>query len=446
MTADIANVTEIIDAGNVSAFQKRVAALCAVVVFAEGFNTQSVGYVAPALARAWSFSPAEIALFIAIGLVGLMLGAALLAPVADRIGRRPLLLACVPFLGLCALLTALSTSETMLYGCRFLTGLGIGGALPNTIALTSEYSPHRRRSLMVALMFTGFVVGAMAGGLIAAWLVPSMGWQSVFFVGGGLALLLTPILLAALPESVRFLALKGNSRDVLVKLLLRLDPKLAIGANTRFVVEGGQVSGAQVLALFRNGRAATTLLIWTIYFMSLVDLFILTSWLTTTVNNLGVPVILAMMVTVIFQVGGVFGTAFGWLADKTGPSASLTVAYLIGATSIAGIGFAGADLTLLMLTAFGAGVGILGGQTVANSTAAIAYPTEIRSTGVGWATGIGRMGSILGPSVAGLLLQMNVASQHIFFLAVIPALCAATAAAMLGRVEGPFTIRKRAPA
>src|SRR4051812_43861079 len=173
MPPDIANVTEIIDSRRVSAFQIRVAALCAVVVFAEGLNTQSVGYVAPALRQAWGFSPAEMALFIAVGLVGLMLGAVLLAPVADRLGRRPLLLVCVPLLGICALMTAISTSETMLYTFRFLTGLGIGGALPNTIALTSEYSPHRRRSLMVAIMFTGFVVGAMAGGFIAAWLVPT---------------------------------------------------------------------------------------------------------------------------------------------------------------------------------------------------------------------------------------------------------------------------------
>jgi AAHS family 4-hydroxybenzoate transporter-like MFS transporter len=233
---------------------------------------------------------------------------------------------------------------------------------------------------------------------------------------------------------------------MLVKLLKRLDPSLNLSAGTRFVVEGGKVTGAQVVALFRDGRAPTTLLIWMIYFTSLIDLFILTSWLTTTANNLGVSVTMAIMVTVTFQVGGVFGTAFGWLADKIGASASLTAAYCIGAASIAGIGLAGANLPFLMLMAFGAGVGILGGQTVANSTAAIAYPTEIRSTGVGWANAIGRMGSILGPSVAGLLLQVNVAPQLIFFLAVIPALLAALAGAMLARVEGPFAMPKRAPA
>jgi MFS transporter, AAHS family, 4-hydroxybenzoate transporter len=446
MADKIANVTEIIDGRPLGAFQRRVAVLCGLVVFAEGLNTQSVGYVAPALARAWQFSPGQVAFFIAAGLVGLMLGAAFIAPVADRIGRRPLLLACVPFLGFCALLTAVSTSAEMLNICRFLTGLGIGGALPNTIALTSEYSPHRRRSLMVAIMFTGFVLGALAGGLVAAWLAPSMGWQSVFFVGGGLALLLTPLLAAALPESIRFLALKGDAQNAILNLLRRLDPGLAMPTDTRFVVEGGQVSGVQVLALFRNGRAPATLLIWTIFFMSLVDLFIITSWLTTTVNNLGVPVTTAIMVTVTFQVGGVFGTVFGWLADRIGPSASLTTAYLIGAASIAGIGFSGANVSLLMLTAFGTGVGILGGQTVANATAAIAYPTEMRSTGVGWATGIGRMGSILGPSVVGVLLTMNVASQNIFFLAVIPALCAAAAAVILGRVHGLFAFPRPAHA
>jgi AAHS family 4-hydroxybenzoate transporter-like MFS transporter len=446
MANDIANVTDIIDERPLGAFQKRVAVLCGVVVFAEGFNTQSVGYIAPALARAWEFTPGDVALFISVGLVGLMLGAAFIAPVADRIGRRPLLIACVPFLGVCALLTAISPNVVMLDIFRFLTGLGIGGALPNTIALTSEYSPHRQRSMLVAIMFTGFVFGALGGGLVAAMLVPSFGWQSVFFVGGGLALLLTPVLFAWLPESIRFLALKGGAQDAIAALLQKLDPALRIAAGTRFVVEGGKVTGGQVLALFRDGRAPTTLLIWIIYFMSLVDLFIITSWLTTTVNNLGVPVTTAIMVTVTFQIGGVFGTVFGWLADRIGASASLTAAYLIGAASIAGIGFAGANVALLAVTAFGTGLGILGGQTVANATAAIAYPTEIRSTGVGWATGIGRLGSIFGPSVAGLLLSMNVASQHIFFLAVIPALCAATAAILLGRVHGPFALPKKARA
>ena len=182
--ASVINVTEIIDRPVLAPFQKRVAMLCSAIVFVEGFNTQLPGYIAPALARDWQLTPAQMTSFFAAGLFGLLLGALFVAPIADKIGRRPLLLACVPFLAVCAILTAFSPSLVMLDIARFLTGLGIGGAMPNAIALTSEYSPHRRRALLVALMFTGFVLGAFAVGLVSSWLVPVFGWQSVFVIGG----------------------------------------------------------------------------------------------------------------------------------------------------------------------------------------------------------------------------------------------------------------------
>ncbi|HXJ02918.1 MAG TPA: MFS transporter, partial [Micropepsaceae bacterium] len=184
MAEDIVNVTEIIDRPILGAFQKRIALLCAAIVFVEGFNTQASGYVAPALARNLHLNPAALGGFFAAGLFGLLLGALFVAPFADKIGRRPLLLGCVPFLAVCAILTAFSTSLEVLDAARFLTGLGIGGAMPNAIALTSEYSPHHRRSLMVALMFTGFVLGAVAVGLVSTFLVPVLGWQSIFVIGG----------------------------------------------------------------------------------------------------------------------------------------------------------------------------------------------------------------------------------------------------------------------
>jgi len=402
-----------------AAYSTRVTALCSLVVFVEGFNTQSVGYVAPELARAWRFSAGDMGLFIVLGLVGSMLGAAVIAPIADRLGRRPLLLACVSSLGICALITAINSSSVVLDPFRLLTGLAIGGALPNAIALTSEYSPQRRRSTLVAIMYSGFTVGALTSGLVAAWLVPALGGQSVFYAGSGLAILLTPVLFISLPESPRFLTSKRD--DAL------------------------HTSGGKMFVLFRDGRAHTTVLIWVIFFTALVDVFLITSWLTTTLSNLGVPTRDAIMVTVAFQIGGVFGISLGWLADRTSPGAVLPWAYLIGGISTAGIGLVGANVPLLTLSAFAAGVGLLGGQTVANSTVAIAYPSEIRATGVGWAIGVGRVGSIVGPSITALFISMKVESQSIFLLAAIPALCAAGAALFLAR-NAVFTIRSDLPA
>jgi AAHS family 4-hydroxybenzoate transporter-like MFS transporter len=445
MAENIINVTSLIDRPDLGSFQKRVALLCASIVFVEGFNTQASGYVAPALARGLHLSPAALGGFFAAGLFGLLLGAVFIAPLADRMGRRPLLLGCVPFLAVCAILTAFSSSIAMLDGARFLTGLGIGGAMPNAIALTSEYSPHHRRSLLVALMFTGFVLGALAVGLLSTWLVPILGWQSIFLIGGVLGLLLTPVLVFALPESIRFLVARGTATQRVADLVQRLDPQREGVSGARFVLEETPASAISVAALFRDGRAKRTILLWIIYFMSLLDLFLLASWLPTEMQALGVSAGLATIIGTLLQFGGVFGLVFGWLADKAGASASLGAAFLMGALCVASIGLAGANVPLVMLAVFGTGIGLIGGQSVTNATAAIAYPTEIRSTGVGWATGIGRIGSIIGPSLAAWMHTMNVAIETIFLLAAVPALCAALAGISLGPLRTQI-IARTAPA
>jgi AAHS family 4-hydroxybenzoate transporter-like MFS transporter len=444
MADQIANVTEIIDRRKLGPFQKRVALLCGIIVFMEGFNTQSVGYIAPAIAQTFHLKPADLGLFFSLGLFGLLLGALFVAPLADRFGRRPVLLACVPLLGICSLLTAASPSVPVLDTLRFLTGLAVGGALPNTIALTSEYSPHRRRSVMVALMFTGFILGSIVVGLSAAPLVPAFGWQSIFLLGGTLTLLLTPVLYFALPESVRFLVLRGAPSDAVAALLRRFDPTLQIARNTRFIAGEEASSGASVAALFREGRARRTVLLWIITFMSLFDLYLMANWLPTQMRALGFPIQTAILVGTVLQIGGLFGTIFGWLGDRIGANIALALAYVVGAICVSCIGLVGHNQTLVMLAVLGSGFGILGGQTLTNSVSAISYPTEIRSTGVGWATGIGRVGSIVGPGMAGILLQLDIAAQNIFFLAVIPALIASLAAASMGRVQTSFPVGEKA--
>jgi AAHS family 4-hydroxybenzoate transporter-like MFS transporter len=444
MAVNVANITEIIDRRKLGVFQKRIALLCAIVAAMEGFNTQSVGFIAPALAQAFHLTPADLGLFFSLGLFGLLLGAIFVAPLADRFGRRPVLLVCVPLLGLCSLLTAASPSVSVLDSLRFLTGLAIGGALPNTIALTSEYSPHRRRSLLVALMFTGFIFGSIGAGLSATRLVPAFGWQAVFILGGVLPLAFAPVLYFALPESIRFLVLRRAPPKAIAALLRRLDPALQTARNTRFITGEAASSGASVVALFREGRAKRTLLLWVISFMSLFDIYLLANWLPTEMRALGFPIQTAILVGTVLQFGGLTGTIFGWLADRIGANIALATAYFVGAICVTCIGLVGHNEALVMLAVLGSGFGILGGQTVANAVAAISYPTEMRSTGVGWATGIGRIGSIVGPGLAGILLQLNISAQNIFFLAVIPALIASAAALGMGRVQTSFAVGKEA--
>ena len=431
MSLAIANLSEILDGREIGAFQKRVIALCAAIAFVDGIEGQLAGYIAPALRQDMGLSPSELGVFLAAGPFGLFFGGLFIAPLADRFGRRPILLACVTLFGICSLLTATANSLVTLDAFRFATGLGVGGALANSISLTAEYSPARRRSFMVAIMLLGFITGSAAVGLMSSQIVPVFGWRSVLVVGGALSLLLVPFLYFTLPESIRFLAAREGSKDEVIRLVNRVDPSLVMDRNTRVVMGELHEKSVSVAALFRDGRARTTLLLWTIYFMSLLTLYLLSSWLTTHVRELGFAVSVAILTGTLFQVGGVFGTFFGWMLDRLGAGLTIVSAYATGAVAIVCIGLVGANLPLLIVTVLLAGFGIIGGQSSTNALAAISYPTQIRSTGVGWATGIGRIGSIIGPTLAGVIVQATGSTESIFFLAVIPPLCACLAGFVL---------------
>jgi MFS transporter, AAHS family, 4-hydroxybenzoate transporter len=445
MSLAIANLSDILDKREIGAFQIRVVALCAAIAFVDGIEGQLAGYIAPALRQDMGLTPSELGFFLASGPFGLLFGGLFIAPLADRFGRRPILIACVTLFGICSLLTAMSTSLLMLDIFRFLTGVGVGGALANSISLTAEYSPTHRRSLMVAVMLLGFITGSIAVGLISAAIVPVLGWRSVLIAGGILSLLLVPLLYFVLPESIRFLASRNSARDEVVRLIKRIDPTMAIDRNTRLVAGELHEPSVSVAALFRDGRTRRTLLLWTIYFMSLLTLYLMSSWLTTHVRELGFAVNVAILIGTLFQVGGVLGVLFGWMVDRIGAGIAIVSAYATGAVAIVCIGLAGANLAALAIAVLLAGFGIIGGQAATNALAAISYPTQIRSTGVGWASGIGRIGSIIGPSLAGILVGISGSTESIFYLAVIPPLCACLAGLVLSSFK-PLGAKGSAPA
>jgi AAHS family 4-hydroxybenzoate transporter-like MFS transporter len=430
MAAETIGISEVIDRRPLGGFQKTVVVICALLAFVEGFGAQNAGFVAPALAKAWRLDHNALGLFFSLGLFGLMLGALFVAPVADRIGRKPVLLGCLVLFGLGSLGMAFSPSVELLYLTRFITGLGIGGAMPNAIALTSEYAPARNRAMLVVMMFNGFIAGSIAAGLVAARIVEALGWNSVFILGGVLPLLLAPVVWALLPESVRFLASKDRQNEVSV-FMRRIDPELP-AAGVTYRLEDHAKARMSVAALFRDGRARRTILMWIMVFCSLLDLFLMTNWLPTQIASLGVSVAIAILISTCLQVGGMIGMVLGWVMDRIGPAKTLTGGYLISAASIAAIALVGDSVPLLTISVLCAGFGHIGAQTAANAVAAESYPTEIRSTGVGWFLGIGRIGSIVGPSLAGYLLAAGVSNRDIFLMAVIPALVAAAAAWMLG--------------
>jgi AAHS family 4-hydroxybenzoate transporter-like MFS transporter len=439
--ASTVDVAAFIDAQPVGAFQVKLLLTCAAVLFLDGFDTQAIGYVAPALAKDLGLSRGMLGPVFSAGLFGLMIGALLFGPLADRVGRKKIIIFSTLAFGLGALATAFVRDVNILLAIRFLTGLGLGGAMPNAIAMTSEFNPRHRRATMVMVMFVGFSIGAALGGLLAAALIPQFGWRSVFVVGGVAPLLLTPILALRLPESVRFLALTGHADQRVAQLLALVDPKAVFTQGTRFVVNEPALAGLPVAHLFQGGRTAATLLLWVVFFMSLLDLYLLSNWLPTVLNDLGASVSTAVVAGSMLQVGGVVGTlALGSVIDRFSFRA-LALVYFSAVFAVVAIGELGHSIVLVTVAIFAAGFCIVGGQIAANALAAGFYPTSIRATGVGWALGVGRVGSIVGPLVAGATLEMKLfglglGTSSIFMLAAAAALCAALAAFSLGRLAG----------
>ena len=434
--ASTVDVAAFIDAQPVGAFQVKLLLICATVLFLDGFDTTAIGYVAPALAKEWNVGKAALGPVFSAGLFGLMIGALVFGPLADRIGRKKIIIFSTLAFGIGTLVTSLVNDVNTLLAIRFLTGLGLGGAMPNTIALTSEFSPHRRRATMVMVMFVGFSIGAALGGFLAAALIPQFGWRSVFAVGGAAPLVLAPVLALRLPESVRFLALTGRADARVAELLAFVNAKAAFDAGTRFVVDEPALKGIPVQHLFRGGRTLATLLLWVVFFMSLLDIYFLSNWLPTVLNDLGASISEAAAIGSMLQVGGVVGTfALGSIIDRFSFRA-LALVYFVAVFAVGAIGQLGHSAILVTLAIFVAGFCIVGGQIAANALAAGFYPTSVRATGVGWALGVGRVGSIVGPLVGGVLLSLNWSAGEVFVAAAAAALCAALAAFSLGRLAG----------
>lgn len=415
-----------IDAQRFSPFQWLVLVLSFCVVAVDGLDTACVGFIAPALRQAWGIGPSVLGMLFGAGLAGLMIGAFVFGPVADKIGRKRTLLACVAFFGLASLGCARAPTIEWLIALRFITGLGLGGAMPNAIALTSEYCPQNRKSFLTTVMFCGFTLGSGLGGVLSAHLVPDYGWRAVLLTGGVLPLALVPVLVLSLPESVRYLVAVHEKPERISNLLARI-AKHEFTDRTAFVLNEAKAEGSPVRQLFANGFRTGTLLLWCIFFMSLLIVYLMTNWLPTIAHNAGMTLADASRLMMLYQVGGTIGAvAIGRAMDRSKPTVALGMAYGAGALLIAALGQV--QGMALMLAVTGVGFCISGSQIGANAYAAQYYPTESRVTGISWALGVGRLGSIVGSLSGGLLLAMNISQSSLFMLAAVPALVASLAA------------------
>ena len=434
--APIVDIGALIDSQPLSTFQKWIMVMIGCSVVMDGFDVQTMGFVAPAIVRAWGVSPAELGPVFGAGLLGMLVGSIVLGAMADRVGRRPVLVGATVFYGLCMLATTLVQSVPEFLVIRFLTGLGIGGVMGNAIALVSEYSPQKHRASLMTWVSCGFTGGAIAGGLLCAALLPSMGWRSVFLVGGILPLVIAVAMLRYLPESLQLMVLKQRSPERIAQWLRRIAPNVHVGPATRFTVHGQPQAKASVGELFRHGRGTITLLLWGINFANLLNLFFLSNWLPMLSLRVGHEVSTAVLIGSSLQLGGTAGALLlGPLMDRFGFYRVLAFSFFVATISVSSLGLPELSTGLRFAVVLISGICIVGGQPAVNALTATLYPTSLRATGVGWSLGVGRAGSIIGPVVAGQLIELQWSNTGLFIAAAVPALASCLMLVFLSRVS-----------
>lgn len=426
-----------------TSFHWLVFALCLAVVMLDGFDTAAIGYVAPSLVSEWHVAKPDLGPVLSAALFGLAGGALSAGPLADRLGRKTVLIGAIVVMGASSLLAAEAGDLTRLMIWRFATGLGLGAAMPNAVTLMSEYCPFRMRSLVTNAMFCGFPLGASLGGFLAAWMIPQFGWRSVLALGGVAPLALAAAAFFFLPESARYLVARNYPAERIRAVLLRLSG--AASEARSFVLRERKLrdssQGKTGLALILSPTFLVgSLMLWTAYFMGLVIFYGLINWLPLLLKETGLSAPQAAMITALFPLGGVGALYFGWLMDRHNANVVVAAGYLLTALCVYLVGqSAGA---LLVLAVFAAGLVMNTAQTSLPSLAAAFYPTQGRASGVAWMMGIGRFGGIAGSFLVAELTRRELALGDIFLVVAAPALVAA-AAIVIKQVASPHAESER---
>ena len=437
------DISEVVDNSGIGSLQVGIFGMCLLCLIMDGFDVQALGYVAPAIIQDWKISASALGPVFGAGNFGVLIGALVFSMLADKVGRRPVLIAATLFFSVMTLLTARANSVGELLALRFIAGIGLGCIMPNATALIGEYSPRRLRITLMMGITVGFTAGAAIGGFVAAWLIPAFGWRSVFYFGGVVPLVIALAMLFWLPESLQFMVLRGKNRENVGEWLQRIDPAVPVGSTAEYVVHEETRQGVPVKHLFREGRSLVTILLWVVNFMNLLNLYSLASWLPTVVRDAGHSTSTAVLVGTVLQVGGTIGTfGLAWFIARRGFISALTTSFAVACVSIALIGQPGLSLVLLFVVVFVAGWCVVGGQPGINALAATYYPTYLRSTGIGWGLGIGRIGAIVGPVLGGEFMRLKWSTQDLFFAAAIPALISAVVMCSLRWLMKPQGISK----
>lgn len=415
------DVRELINTNPLSRYQKLVIFLGFCVIALDGFDIAIMGFIAPTLKQEWGVSNHELGFVISTALIGLALGALFSGPLADWLGRKKIIINSVFFFGFWTIATAFSQNIEQMIFFRFMTGLGLGAAMPNMSTLVSEYAPERQRSFIITVIFCGFTFGAAVGGFAASWLIPQFGWHSLMALGGILPLLFAPLLIWKLPESARFLVIKQAPAARIHAILQRFYPG-QVSENVSFILPQQPINSSAMRIVLSRDYLFGSLMLWLIYFMGLFLVYILGSWLPTLVKEIGLTVSQAAVMTALYQAGGTVGSLFaGWLMDKINPHRALGIIYTVGGLFTMAIGYAGVNFPLLCSLAFISGACLNGANTGMNALSARFYPTQARATGSSWMHGVGRIGAILSAFAGAEMLAIGLDFRSVFLILGIPA-------------------------
>jgi AAHS family 4-hydroxybenzoate transporter-like MFS transporter len=429
-------IDDLLDAHRLSGLQKYVLVLCTLAVLFDGYDLQVLALTVPALTKAWGIAPASLSVALSASLLGMGLGAALLAPLGDRYGRRTVLAATMAVVGVSSLAAALAHNPLHLTLCRLFTGAALGASLANAYVLTADFMPRRRRATLITLSYCNTATGALVAGLVAPTVIAHFGWPATFVIGGALPLALSAALLATGPESIKFLLNRRPGSRAIARILRSIAPGVAPEAV--YLKPPAQVLAGSVRDLFKRSYRAPTLLLWLGYGMNSFTLYLLVSWLPTLLTGAGWLPAQALRAMAFNQVGGVLGgLSLAGLMDRFGAERTLAVGFAINAVSlllflVVPSGFFSWGALLLVI---GACTG--GAQFAIVSLAAALYPSNILATGSGWASAVARIGAFASPLVGGALIAAGVAPTQVIAGLAVPAVVCVISMLAMSRARRP---------
>jgi len=428
------DLRQVIDHGPLSSLQIRVIALCCLINMLDGLDVLAISFAAPPIATEWQLAPTALGIVFSAGLIGMALGAMFIAPLTDRIGRRAMILLCLLVIGLAMIATGLVRTVNELLLARAVTGLAIGAILASLTSMVAEYTPDRHRNLTVSILQAGYPVGGTIGGFVAAWLIPEYGWRAIFFVGAGLGLTMVPLVYLALPESLQFLDQKRP-----MEALTRINRILVRMGRAPLASLGPPTTGAEpsrVSTLLTRARRSNTLKLWLAFMLNSLAVYFILSWVPKIVVDAGLPLEQGIYAGIMVNAGAVLGMiVLGYLSGTRGLRPLIFGFLLTGAVALVVFGFLPAKLPGLLAVGFLIGFFVIGGYIGLYSVAARIYPTEVRTTGIGWTIGVGRLGSIVGPYLGGILIALDWSTGPRFITFAVPLVVAAVAAVSISAKE-----------